>query len=589
MNSEFSYKTRQKAIERFEQETFDLLIIGGGITGVACARDAASRGLKVALVEKNDFASGTSSASSKLVHGGLRYLENFEFKLVFEALSERAHLIRTTPNMVRWLKFYLPVYKGDARGMNLISLGLLMYDLLALGRGPHFHDRLSREQMIKQVPGLKTEGLVGGFTYYDASMWDDVMCVETARAAQSLGAAIANYVEAETPIWEEGRIYGFECKDRESGKKFKLRAIRTIVCGGPFTDQIGEKLLQGAPSQEREKFADRAGHWKHWLKPSRGVHLVFDAKRFPVQGALLLMNPEDGRISFVIPRKDFGAGVTVVGTTDGPSPEDPSKVRAEKEDRDYLFALLGRYFPKLNLTPGDLVSTYVGVRPLMDPAFGHEPGAGAKSLQAVSREHHIDKGPGGTTVVAGGKYTTHRLMAREIVDYAMKYWEEERWSGYAPRPPGYHGSRTDDPVNPAVSKEALKALDRRKIPKELIERFGADALGVMQIDREYAIRDDVVRSQERLQNANVPESPAGFPMLESQFRHILEHEMAIHLEDFYFRRLPLYLSRKDHGLPWADALSRIWAQTLGKNEDERKEELKRLEERVKIRDDGGVA
>ncbi len=570
MNSEFSYKTRQRAIERFSTETFDLLIIGGGITGAACARDAASRGLKVALVEKNDFASGTSSASSKLVHGGLRYLENLEFKLVFEALSERSHLIRTTPNMVRWLKFYLPVYKGDARGMNLISLGLLLYDVLALFRGPHFHDRLSRKQMIEQVPGLKTEGLVGGFTYYDASMWDDVMCVETARAAHAAGSAIANYVEAETPIWENGRIFGFECKDRETGANFKLKAIRTVVCGGPFTDIVGEKLLQGAPESEKEKFSDH-GHWKKWLKPSRGVHLVFDSKRFPVQGALLLMNPDDGRISFVIPRKDFGAGVTVVGTTDGPSPEDPSKVRAEKEDRDYLFALLARYFPTLKLSPEDLISSYVGVRPLMDPAFGQEPGAGSKSLQSVSREHHIDKGPGGTTLVAGGKYTTHRLMAREIIDYAMKYWEDDRWTGAIPPPPPYQSSKTDDPVNPAVSKEAVKRIDRKNVPHELIERFGADSLQVMKLGNPSN------------------EDPEGFPRIEAQFRYLMDHEMVLHLEDFYFRRLPIYLSRKDHGLPWAERLSQIWAEKLKKSEIERKEELKRFEERVKIRNDGGVA
>ncbi len=200
MNSEFSFRTRKRAIDRFKSEVFDLLVVGGGIAGAAVARDAVSRGLKVALVEENDFAFGTSSASSKLIHGGLRYLENFEFKLVFEALSERAHLLRTTPNMVRPLKFYLPVYKTDPRGKNILSLGLWLYDTLALFRAPGFHKRLSREQMIAEVPGLKTEGLTGGFIYYDASMWDDVMVVETARAASAGGAAVANYVSILEPL-----------------------------------------------------------------------------------------------------------------------------------------------------------------------------------------------------------------------------------------------------------------------------------------------------------------------------------------------------------------------------------------------------
>jgi len=203
MNSEFSFKTRQRAIDRFKSEVFDLLIVGGGITGASVARDAQSRGLNVALIEKGDFASGTSSASSKLIHGGVRYLENFEFKLVFEALSERTHLLKTSPNMVRPLPFYLPVYETDPRGKIILSLGLWLYDLLALFRAPGFHKRFSKKQMLKEMPALKPEGLTGGFMYYDASMWDDVMVVENAHAAYDLGSTLANYVEGISPIWVE--------------------------------------------------------------------------------------------------------------------------------------------------------------------------------------------------------------------------------------------------------------------------------------------------------------------------------------------------------------------------------------------------
>src|SRR5690606_1758075 len=205
-----------------------------------------------------------------------------------------------------------PVYETDSRGMGLVSLGLWLYDLLSLFRAPHFHKRLSRKQMVAEVPNLKHDGLVGGFTYYDASMWDDVMCVENARAAKALGSAVVSRVEAIAPIWGiEGevapdaspspRIVGFRCRDRFVDREFEIRAHHTIVCGGPFTDRLGEMLLEAAPETEKKKFQDPDGNWKHWLKPSRGTHILFSKERLPVPGAMLLTNSEDGRISFVIP------------------------------------------------------------------------------------------------------------------------------------------------------------------------------------------------------------------------------------------------------------------------------------------------
>jgi glycerol-3-phosphate dehydrogenase len=569
MNSEFSFASRRLDIERLKNEVFDFLVVGGGITGAAVARDAASRGLKVALIEREDFASGTSSASSKLVHGGLRYLENLEFKLVFESLSERTHLIRTQPNMVRWLKFYIPVYKTDARGMGMVSLGLWLYDLLSLFRAPHFHRRLSRKQMLAENPWLKSDGLVGGFTYYDASMWDDVMCVENARAARELGAAVATRVEAVTPIWEGNGVTGFFCRDQFSTvadvadpSEFAIRAKRTIFCGGPFTDQLGERLLYGAPPGEAQRFRDGRGRWRRWLKPSRGTHIVFSKDRFPLPGAMLLTNDEDGRISFAIPREDFGAGVVVVGTTDGPSPEDPAGVRAEEEDIDYLMRLIARYFPGLHLKKEDILSRYVGVRPLMDPAFNSDGAEAGTSLSKVSREHHIDRGPGGVTLVAGGKYTTHRTMALEIVDCALEAWTEDYWKGNAARVPPWRQSRTHTPTNEAVTEKAVSAFlakplegqiglpkDFRKAIPDLVERYGADARAILTI--------------ESAEPESQP-SPDGFPFLEAQLRHAMRKELVLGLEDFFFRRLPLYLGRKDHADPWIDALARVWAEELGR-------------------------
>lgn len=564
---EFSFRTRQEAISRLKSETFDLLIIGGGITGVAVARDAASRGLKVAVVEKHDFATGTSSRSSKLIHGGLRYLENFEFGLVFEALAERALLLKTAPHMVRPLPFYFPVYRGDANGKFLLGLGMWLYDLLALFRTPYFHKSYSKKGMLKEIPFLKQEGLKGGFRYSDASMWDDVLVVETARAAAKLGAAIATYVQAEAPIRDGESIKGFRVRDLESGQgEFDVRASRVVVCAGPWTDELGAKL---SPS------------WRPWLKPSKGVHLIFDLKRIPVPGAMVMSHPEDGRIAFVIPRPDFGPGVVIVGTTDGPTPKDPEKAAIDPEDVSYLLGLLNRYFPSLGLKDSDILSAYVGVRPLFGdiPAQAREggiqsPDLGARAddpasnpvaLQKVSREHTIGDGPGGTVVVAGGKYTTHRKMAEEIVDYALKSWSADAKAGRAPRVPPLHSPRTREPVNPLATREAMEAaLGNGSIPSEaavLVGRYGAEARSVLELSKGAS---------------GGMEDPAGFPLLEAQLRFCIRHEMVLHLEDFVLRRIPLFACRADQGLPWVERLARIWAEERGLSSDEARTEIARL-------------
>lgn len=566
----FSFRSRERDLKRFREETFDLLVIGGGITGAGVARDAARRGLKVALVERCDFAYGTSSRSSKLVHGGLRYLENFEFGLVFEALSERANLLKTAPHMVRPLKFYFPVYQGDANGRFVLMCGMWLYDILSLFRAPGFHKSLSRKKMLKEVPFLKSDGLLGGFSYYDASMWDDVMVVEVLRSAHESGAAIASYVEAMEPLGtveagsardaDQAGLKGFRVRDLQASSDemstFEVRAHRTVVCAGPWTDEVGHRL---------------SPEWRKWLSPSKGVHLIFDIKRIPIQGAMV-MSHADGRIAFVIPRPDFGSGVVVVGTTDGPAPPDPADVEVQSQDADYLLKLLNRYFPELKLTTSDILSAYVGVRPLMG---GDD--ASIQSLQKVSREHHIGRGPGGATVVAGGKYTTYRKMAEEVVDFTLEEWTKDANAGKVPALPAHllsaRAAHTRDPMNPQATQQAMALARLRAAEKgvviapELFERYGANATLIQRWG-----------SEDR-----TTEWPNGFPDLGAQLRFSIRHEMTMHLRDFYFRRLPLYASRADHGLPWAEKLSRIWAEELGRGESEREAELSLLRSEVEQR------
>lgn len=563
--NEFSFRSREANLRRLKEETFDFLIIGGGITGAGVARDAARRGLKVALVERSDFAVGTSSRSSKLIHGGLRYLENFEFGLVFEALSERANLLRTAPHMVRPLKFYFPVYQGDSNGRFVLMCGMWLYDMLSLFRAPGFHKSLSRRRMIKEIPFLKSKGLLGGFSYYDASMWDDVMVVEVLRSAAQSGAAIANYVEATLPLWTKtprgDKISGFKVRDTlgahgGESETFEIKAHRTIVCAGPWTDELGQRMSRD---------------WKNWLSPSKGVHLIFDLKRIPIQGAMVMSHPVDGRISFVIPRPDFGNGVVIVGTTDGPSPAEPSLADVGAQDVEYLLDLLNRYFPDLGLKASDILSAYVGVRPLVG---GDD--ASIEKLQKVSREHHIDQGPGRTTVVAGGKYTTYRKMAEEIVEFTLERWRADSERERDSQPPeNLRDPNTREPMNPHATPEAkararLEAAAKKvELPRELLERYGASATEIR----------DIAQKHPQDGGSALP-WPEGFPDLGAQLRFSIRHEMTLHLRDFYFRRLPLYASRGDHGLPWAEALSHVWADELGKDIVTRIKELDQLKKEI---------
>ncbi|MCM0606897.1 MAG: glycerol-3-phosphate dehydrogenase/oxidase [Xanthomonadaceae bacterium] len=520
----FSLKSRTQSLTRFRVEQFDLLIIGGGITGAAVARDAAYRGLSVALVEQNDFAFGTSSRSSKLIHGGLRYLENLEFNLVFEALSERALLLKTSPHLVRPLPFYFPVFDGAKPPMWKLSLGLWLYDALSLFRSPGFHKRLGRRKFIEAIPFLNAKKLLGGFLYYDASMWDDRMVIEILRSAQRRGVASANYVRAVEPIWEDKLIKGFKVRDQldQATSEISIRAKQVIVCAGPWTDEVGGLL---GPQ----------GKWKPVLKPSLGIHLVFDWTRIPVPGAMVMANPSDGRISFVMPRRDLGAGVTIVGTTDSPAPSDIGTDSAPGSDVHYLMNLLKQFFPSLHLSISDILSHYVGVRPLVNP---HQ-GEGGNSLQKISREHHIDVGPGGVVWVAGGKYTTHRTMAEEIMNFAAPHTKYKK--------------STKKPFNLSVNAKSVAqarrvaAVQAIQVPERLWEEYGAEALDIMSYRK---------RVDEILGSSRIPD-PEGFPCIYEQFVYHFEYGMVARVEDFIRRRVPLFLSRADHGDQWMAGFEKL--------------------------------
>ena len=526
---EFSSRTRAKNLERLESETYDFLIVGGGITGAGVAWDAASRGYKVALIEKDDFAQGTSSKSSKLVHGGLRYLENYEFHLVHEALTERTYLLEFAPHLVRPLPFYMPVYRDSPHSSYLLSAGMWFYDILSLFRAPALHQRISAGASIRLIQGIKKEGLVCTFKYFDASMWDDALVLDVLVKAHEMGAVICSRAKAVESIHDKsGNIREMWIQDEFTKKRKKVKFKRLIVCAGVWTDEVGRML-------DKNK-------WVDWLAPSRGVHLVFDWKRIPVPGAVT-MQIGDGRIAFVIPRHDYGPGVTIVGTTDGPITLSPDHIEDESaaiaEDRQYLLELLNQYFPDLKLKNEDILNHYIGIRPLVNP--NRNKSEGAKNLQKVSREHTIDHGPGDSVMVAGGKYTTFRKMAEEIVDFATHDWQKED-----PKTDGYLFA----PAHPERIRRA-REIARAKgvtIPEKLFERYGADALSIAQIHE--SVCDQTVTD------------PDGFPYLEAQFRYSVRHQMVLSIEDFVKRRQPLGLCRQDHGAPWYPLLEKALKEEL---------------------------
>ena len=550
-SSRLAVSDRAAHWKRLTTEDWDILVIGGGITGAAVLRDATSRGLKACLVERADYAHGTSSRSSKLVHGGLRYLENLEFGLVFEALSERSFLLKSAPHLVHPLPFYFPVYRGDLHGKNLLRMGMWLYDLLSLFRTPGMHQNFSARRLAREIPELKAEGSRGGFKYYDASMWDDVLVTETLRPALTDGAISLNYCEAVSLSRDADDLArGALVKDLLTGAQAQIRARQVIACVGPWADQFG-KMLDPA--------------WRPWLKPSQGIHLVFDLKRLSLPGAVVMAHPKDGRISFAIPRPDFGAGVTIVGTTDGDTPLDPEEAVGSESEFKYLFALLNDFFPRLKLTEADLVSSYVGVRPLVGPA--DPAGNGTPALAKVSREHEIRLAPGGVVMIAGGKYTTHRVMAHQMVDFAVHHAPP---GGYS-RVPG--PSNTRGALNPAVTLEKIESLRRAAtVPEKLLSRFGDEAERVLSLD-----------AGARRERGYATPDPDGFPALAGQLLFALQEEGIVTLRDFYFRRAPLYLSRKDHGMPWAEPLAKLWAQVRALDPSEILLEVASLEKEIKDR------
>ena len=529
---QLSLTQRVTNLQRLENEVFDLIIVGGGITGAGVARDASSRGMRVALIEMNDFASGTSSRSSKLIHGGIRYLENLEFKLVFEALSERKRLYTIAPHMVHPLRFQIPLYKSGRVGMFKMGLGMWLYDVLALFNS-QMHERLNAKDSLTKSPLLSQDGLLGSFVYSDAYMDDDRLVHETLRSAHEHHAVIANFVSAGAAIYRtdsdgSAKICGLNVEDKLSGKRFSIRGQHIVSSVGPWTDTVGPRLKL---------------NWKRWLKPTKGIHLTIDRKRLPIEDAVVLATEKDNRIIFVIPRHEM----IIVGTTDSLYQGDPHDVSVDARDVEYLFQIVHTYFPGAHLTSQDIIGSYAGVRPLIDDQAATE--------SKTSREEKVETDPVGLTFVAGGKYTTYRHMAEKTVKSALKTFSLEDRVRFGK-------SDTLSPLNPFASVDALaQAIRSAPVWAEKYRRRLED---VVFLAERHGM--EVVEMLERAEREGY------LDVWQIEADQAIHTTMCRTLVDFWLRRVRLFLSRRDHGLPYLDSVAQVFAAHLNWNEAEKEKQ-----------------
>ena len=527
--------SRRQAFEELAQQHFDLLVIGGGITGAGIARDAALRGLKVALLEKSDFGSGTSSKSSKLIHGGLRYLQHAEFGLVFEAVSERTLLLKLAPHLVKPQLFLVPTFRGQYPGRFVLGCGMWMYDALSKFAAPDRHRAYRKKGVQKIEPGLKADGLTGGVTYYDGMTDDARLTLETILDAVSAGAKVLSYARVRGFVEDStGMVQGVTVADvLDETRTTTLFAKVTVNSTGPWSDLVLRLLRHNQPAP--------------MVRPTKGVHILVDAARLPVQHAVVMTVPKDGRIIFAIPWADpesLAASRTVIGTTDTDYHGDPDRVAADAADIDYLLEVANFFFPESKLVPDDVLATWAGLRPLVMPS------SDGLDASSVSREHRILSRPGLVTII-GGKLTTYRRMAAQLLSEAYKQLGvTEPPCATLDRPlPGATDWKppTDDFDPVAELTEELVALNLPGIDRQVARHLATT----------YGVRARTI--VEKIQQGGDPSASdrldPELPFLYAEVDLAVTVDLAVRLDDVLSRRMPLLLLARDQGLGCADKVA----------------------------------
>jgi glycerol-3-phosphate dehydrogenase len=518
----------------------DLVIVGGGITGAGIARDAALRGLHVTLVEKRDLGSGTSSKSSKLVHGGLRYLEHGELRLVFEGTNERSLQMRRAPHLVRPIPFLVPIYKRQKPALAYVDIGLWIYDALAMFRSPKLHKTYRGKKVQSLEPALRKDGLAGALEYYDCLTDDARLVLENALDARALGAEVRTYTRALGVLRDKrGRVAAVRVRDELGGGETELETRAVVVAAGPWTDVVLAELGIGTAGA------------RPLLRPTKGVHVVVDHARLPVTRAVTLLTG-DRRVIFCIPWGER----TLVGTTDTDFSGHPDEVYADAADVAYLCESVNRFFPDSHIAPADVLATWAGLRPLIAPD------AAGRRASDVSREHEVFVRDEGVVIIAGGKLTTYRRMAKEATDRAVEWLHDRGDAAFEERAIRPCGTK-NRPLPGAHGLEPPGAKGVDAVAERLRHLAHLDPRVAQHLSWTYGMRAESVALRGLAEPSLLARLNPDLPYLWAEVDHAVDADLARTVEDVLVRRVPLCLRGRDQGLDVAEAVAQRMGTLLG--------------------------
>ncbi len=492
---------------------YDLIVIGGGITGSGVLRDAALRGLHTLLVEKGDFASGTSSKSGKLVHGGLRYLQEAHLKMVFDSCSERRHLWTTVaPHLVQPIPFFFPFYKHSKNPKWLVTIGLFVYDMLSLFRNIQNFKTVSSKELEEKLPILNKTGYTGGLSYWDCACLDSRLVIDTLKSAKKAGAECRNYTRVE-------QIHLLPCgisvqvRDLIQGKVYSITTKTVVNAAGVWADDILK--MAGVP----ERFN---------LQITSGIHLLFSNQRFPLKHAIILEAVKDQRPLYVVPWKEY----VLVGTTDRFYHGDKDHIVIEKEDVEYLLETINYYFPSLQLAQTDIQSAFAGIRPLIGSNQGI-------AESKISRDYEIQWDRNGILSITGGKLTTYRLMAKKAVDrLILEFFRDRKLRSCQTLSPISGGDLT-----PRLSQELHQSypmIDSAQI-RLLLSRYGSNARSILEMIRTFPSKAKWISPDIHLMWAEID--------------YFIEEEWAVTLCDILMRRSTIFFKHPHISLALLDRIA----------------------------------
>jgi glycerol-3-phosphate dehydrogenase len=542
-------KSRTESLEIAQSKKFDLIIIGGGITGAGIAQNAALHGLSTLLIDQNDFASGTSSRTTKLIHGGLRYLEQFEFKLTTELCQERALLSQIAPHLVKEIDFILPLEKENHFFNLKARLGLSVYDLLSLASSaPHHHKVINANETFQIAPAITSNNINGAISFIDCQTDDSRIVLAVIQSACENGAIAINYMKAISMLRESDKVKGVVCHDYLTGDDYSFHGEVCINATGVWSDDICRLVIP---------------KWQKRITASKGIHILVSPSAFNTTTGLFLPT-EDNRWVFVIPWHQY----VMIGTTDSPYTGDLMKPIAQDNEIDYLLSVVNKYAENRPLTRTDITATFAGLRPLVNFS-AHNSNSNHNNTSSMSREHIIFEAPGELICVAGGKLTSYRLMAEEIMEKTFQKLPHKTMKADITKEIMLGGfTNKEDFITKCniIRTKALKIdLEPRTID-HLIANYGSDAQLVIEIAETNPLLKEKIC--------------ADFPFIMAEIPFSVTREMTISLQDLLFRRLRLGMLHFKQCLEAAPKIAYLMQPLLNWDENRVQAEINSLNEYI---------